>query len=80
MCNLIRLLIAQAAAQHGKDLCLISFLDALQHIIEAAPLLTADPNSHTLEKFNCLSATITFALVSFKITFNIPKSFRSSQS
>jgi len=29
MYNLVRLLIAQAAAQHGKDPRLISFLDAL---------------------------------------------------
>ena len=41
MYNLIRLLIRQAAEEHGKDPCSISFLDALQHIIDAAPLMTA---------------------------------------
>jgi hypothetical protein len=42
MYNLIRLLIRQAAEEHGKDPCSISFLDALQHLIDAAPLMTAD--------------------------------------
>lgn len=42
MYNLIRLLICQAAEEHGKDPCSISFLDALQHLIDAAPIMTAD--------------------------------------
>jgi len=42
MYNLVRLLIRQAAAEHGKDPRLISFLDALQHTINAAPLMTVD--------------------------------------
>jgi hypothetical protein len=42
MYNLIRLLIRQAAEEQGKDPCSISFLDALQHLIDAAPLMTAD--------------------------------------
>lgn len=42
MYNLIRLLIRQAAEEHGKDPCSISFLDALQHLIDAAPIMTTD--------------------------------------
>ncbi|MFQ5615129.1 MAG: hypothetical protein ACE5GO_01525 [Anaerolineales bacterium] len=38
--NLVRLLIRQAAEKHGKNPSLISFLDALQHILNAAPLMT----------------------------------------
>ena len=41
MYNLIRLLIRQAAEEHGKDPCSISFLDSLQHLIDAAPIMTA---------------------------------------
>lgn len=41
MYNLVRLLIAQAAVAHAKDPRLISFSDALQHLLNAAPLLTA---------------------------------------
>ncbi len=41
MYNLIRLLIRQAAEEHDKAPCSISFLDALQHIIDAAPIMTA---------------------------------------
>lgn len=40
MYNLVRLLIAQAAAMHGKDPRLISFSDALQHLLDATPLMT----------------------------------------
>ena len=39
--NLVRTLIAQAATEHDQDPTAISFLDALQHILDAAPLLTA---------------------------------------
>jgi len=39
--NLVRTLIAQAAAEHGQDPTTISFLDALQHTLDAAPILTA---------------------------------------
>ena len=57
MYNLIRLLIRQAAEEHGKDPCSISFLDALQHIIDAAPLMTADePDQES--KFEYLLAVI----------------------
>lgn len=41
--NLIRALISQAAHSHGQDPRTISFLDALQHILDAAPILTAVP-------------------------------------
>jgi len=41
--NLIRALISQAAQQRGQDPRTLSFLDALQHILDAAPILTALP-------------------------------------
>ena len=41
--NLVRTLISQAADLHGKDPTTISFLDALQHILNAAPILSAVP-------------------------------------
>jgi len=50
MYNLVRLLICQAAEKHNKDPRLISFLDALQHIIEAAPLMTVDDSDHSRAK------------------------------
>jgi len=40
MYNLVRLLIAQAATAHAKDPRLISFSDALQHLLDVAPLMT----------------------------------------
>jgi len=57
MYNMVRLLIRQAAEEHGKDPRLISFLDALQHIIDAAPLLTAD-DSDQENKFRYLLTLI----------------------
>ncbi|RLC79381.1 MAG: hypothetical protein DRJ03_23585 [Chloroflexi bacterium] len=50
MYNLVRLLIRQAAEKHNKDPRLISFLDALQHIIEAAPLMTVDDSAHSQKR------------------------------
>jgi len=44
--NLVRTLISQAAAEHGQDPTTISFLDALQHILDAAPILTAAAPDH----------------------------------
>jgi hypothetical protein len=41
MYNLIRGLIFEAAREHHKDPRFISFLDALQHMIDAAPFMTA---------------------------------------
>lgn len=38
--NLIRSLIYEAASKHGKDPCLISFLDSLQLIIDAVPFMS----------------------------------------
>jgi hypothetical protein len=43
--NLVRLLIRQAATAHGKDPRRISFLNALQHILDATPILTAAEDS-----------------------------------
>jgi len=57
MYNLIRLLIRQAAEEHGKDPCSISFLDALQHLIDAAPIMTTD-EAHQESRFEYLLAVI----------------------
>jgi hypothetical protein len=57
MYNLIRLFIRQAAEEHGQDPCSISFLDALQHIIDAAPIMTADEAAHK-SRFEYLLAVI----------------------
>jgi hypothetical protein len=48
--NLVRTLISQAAAEHDQDPTTLSFLDALQHILDAAPLLTADTPDHREQK------------------------------
>lgn len=56
--NLVRLLIRKAAEEHGKDPCLISFLDSLQHVIDAAPLVTADKRDRRKDKFGYLLALI----------------------
>jgi hypothetical protein len=39
--NLVRTLLSQAAAEQGQDPTTLSFLDALQHMLDAAPILTA---------------------------------------
>jgi len=54
MYNLIRLLIRQAAEAHAQDPGAISFLDALQHMIDAAPLLTACPPEQREQKYQTL--------------------------
>jgi len=51
MYNAVRLLIYQAAVKQGKDPRFVSFLDALQHIIDAAPMMTADASEHTEDTF-----------------------------
>lgn len=58
MYNTVRLLIRRAAEEHGKDPCSISFLDALQHIINAAPLMTADEPEQRKVKFSYLLTLI----------------------
>lgn len=55
--NAVRLLIRQAADEHGKAPSSISFLNALQHIIDAAPLMTADTADPEV-KFSYLLALI----------------------
>jgi hypothetical protein len=37
--------------KQGKDPRFISFLDALQHIIDAAPMMSADTSEHTEDRF-----------------------------
>ena len=50
----MRLLIDQAATKHDKDPRFISFLDSLHHIIDAAPIMTADPTGQDAEKLGYL--------------------------
>lgn len=58
MYNAVRWLIYQAAVQHDKDPRAISFLDALQHLIDAAPIMTAAPRQQQHDKFTYLLALI----------------------
>jgi hypothetical protein len=51
MYNAVRLLIYQAAVKQDKDPRFISFLDALQHIIDAAPMMTAAVSERTEDQF-----------------------------
>jgi hypothetical protein len=63
MYNLVRTLICQAATEQGQDPLTISFLDALQHIIEAAPLLTAASTERREKKRPYLLAVIADCLI-----------------
>jgi hypothetical protein len=63
MYNLVRSLIRQAATEHGQDPLAISFLDALQHILDATPLLTAAPTEHREKKRPYLLALIADCLI-----------------
>ena len=58
MYNAVRLLIYQAAVQQGKDPRFISFLDALQHIIDAAPIMTAEASEQRQDQFDYLLTLI----------------------
>ena len=58
MYNLVRGVIREAAAEHAKDPCKISFLGALQHLIDAAPLLTATTAAQRAGKRRYLLAVI----------------------
>jgi len=58
MYNLVRLLIVQAATAHDKNPRFISFLGALQHIIDAAPLMTVANVEQRQAQFNYLLALI----------------------
>lgn len=61
--NAIRALISQAAAKHGQDPCSISFLDALQHIIDATPMLTASSPTQRKKKYPTMLAVIANCLI-----------------
>jgi hypothetical protein len=54
MYNLVRLLMVQAAAKHDKDPRFLSFLDSLQHIIDAAPIMTAEDTGKDAEQMEHL--------------------------
>jgi len=58
MYNAVRLLIYQAAVRQGKDPRFISFLDALQHIIDAAPIMTAETGEQRQDQFDYLLTLI----------------------
>jgi hypothetical protein len=58
MYNLIRALMRQAADAHGQDPGALSFLDAVQHIIDAAPPLTACPPEQREKKCQTLLVLI----------------------
>jgi hypothetical protein len=63
MYNLVRTLISQTASEHGQDPQAISFLDALQQIIDAVPLMTADTAEHREKKRPYLLAVIADCLI-----------------
>jgi hypothetical protein len=48
--NLVRTLIYQATAAQGHDPTAISFLETLQHLLDAAPVLTAATPAHREQK------------------------------
>lgn len=54
MYNVVRLLIWEAAQKEGLEARFISFVDSLQHIIDAAPIMTALSNQKREEKFDYL--------------------------
>ena len=54
MYNAIRLLIWQAATKHDKDPRSISFLAALQHLVDAIPMLTPQNESLSESKLHYL--------------------------
>ncbi len=58
MYNLIRGLIFEAATKHNKDPRFISFLDALQHMIDAAPFMTAMGSEQREAQYAYLLAVI----------------------
>jgi len=58
MYNTVRWLIYQAAIQQDKDPRGISFLEALQHLIDATPIMTADAGADTASKFAYLLTVI----------------------
>jgi len=56
--NLIRILISQAAQHSHQDPRTLSFLDALQHILDTAPVLTATTPKHREHKHQYLLTLI----------------------
>lgn len=63
MYNLVRGVIREAAAEQAKDPCEISFLDALQHLIDAAPVLTATSAAQRAGKRPYLLAVIADCMI-----------------
>lgn len=63
MYNLIRTVISQAATQQGQDPLAISFLDASQHIIDAAVSIGAAPTEWQDKKHDYLLTLIADCLI-----------------
>lgn len=61
--NAVRTIICQAAAQHAQDPRTISFLDTLQHILDATPILSATPDGQRETKRNYLFELIASCLI-----------------
>ena len=63
MYNSIRLMIAQAAEEHGKDPRFVSFLDSLHHIVEAAPLMAIEGEKQMESSYSYLLKVIGHASI-----------------
>jgi hypothetical protein len=61
--NAVRTIISQAAEQHDQDPRTISFLETLQHILDAAPILTATSSEQREPKRNYLLELIAGCLI-----------------
>jgi hypothetical protein len=61
--NMIRSLIYEAASKHDKDPCLISFLDTLQLIIDAAPFMSNTQGDEQNNMFDYLLELIADSLI-----------------
>jgi hypothetical protein len=61
--NMIRSLIYEAASTHDKDPCLISFLDTLQLIIDAAPFMSNTQGDEASNMYDYLLELIADSLI-----------------
>ncbi|RMD59066.1 IS4 family transposase [Candidatus Parcubacteria bacterium] len=61
--HLVRLLMAESAAEHGVDPTCLSFLESLQHIFDAAPILSALPVEQRQERYAYLLELVAHCLI-----------------
>ena len=61
--NAVRMIMSQAAEQHAQDPLQISFLETLEHLLDAAPILTAAPSEQRETKRNYLLELIASCLI-----------------